>query len=619
MENRNFFAAPAGRLLGATWFVVQLSMMTTGCGDAAGGDRAADTEPCEIDSSFDAIQQRIFEGRGCTSAACHGGEDPAGGLDLRAGRALENLIRVPGQAAEMELVFPGDEARSLLYVKLAAKTMDAELPVGIAGSPMPFGDQSPAIPEDELSALRAWIRAGASANTIVEGTEVLLACLDEFQVDPNKIEPLDPPAPEVGVQFYSGGWFLPAESEDEVCYATYYDFSEIVPEDATIPCPPNWGEGRRCFTYGRDELAQDAQSHHSIINIFTRDSDPLGDEWGDWTCLGGHIPGEACDPTSHNPCGDGQCTTTPSTSIACIGYPHAPEDFSPGLAQTDVSPCAGEEGCEDGPWWIALSGAQESTFIQEMAGGVYEVIPINGFVSWNSHGFNLTERATTIEQWVNIDYVYAENRSFEREVLFDSSRLFAMGEIAPFEKTEVCMTFTLPQFSRVMTLSSHMHERGEVFRIWEPPNQPCTGGSLLSGDPACRAPDSPAFYESRLYDDPLNLFFEPAMLPLDGVGEASRTFKACAVFDNGADDPNQVKRNSKSFDIATCDELFAQCGCEPADRRCFGGSNEGQPCNGNDDVCGEDGVCDACPLLGGSTTDDEMFLPFGIYYIEVPE
>jgi hypothetical protein len=42
------------------------------------------------------------------------------------------------------------------------------------------------------------------------------------------------------------------------------------------------------------------------------------------------------------------------------------------------------------------------------------------------------------------------------------------------------------------------------------------------------------------------------------------------------------------------------------------------PCNGDDSVCGEGGSCDACPLLGGVTTDDEMFIPLGSYYVAPP-
>jgi hypothetical protein len=41
-------------------------------------------------------------------------------------------------------------------------------------------------------------------------------------------------------------------------------------------------------------------------------------------------------------------------------------------------------------------------------------------------------------------------------------------------------------------------------------------------------------------------------------------------------------------------------------------------CGGDDSVCGEGGMCDACPLLGGVTTDDEMFLPLGSYYVAEP-
>jgi hypothetical protein len=51
---------------------------------------------------------------------------------------------------------------------------------------------------------------------------------------------------------------------------------------------------------------------------------------------------------------------------------------------------------------------------------------------------------------------------------------------------------------------------------------------------------------------------------------------------------------------------------------CFGGDNQGQACDGDDAVCGEGGMCDACPLLGGVTTDDEMFLPLGSYYVAEP-
>jgi hypothetical protein len=42
-------------------------------------------------------------------------------------------------------------------------------------------------------------------------------------------------------------------------------------------------------------------------------------------------------------------------------------------------------------------------------------------------------------------------------------------------------------------------------------------------------------------------------------------------------------------------------------------------CDGHDSLCGDGGLCDACPLVGGTTTESEMFVPFGNYYVDPPE
>jgi hypothetical protein len=79
---------------------------------------------------------------------------------------------------------------------------------------------APALSDEQLEAMRVWIRAGATPDSIVGGTLELLGCEGSFDPDPNKIVPLPAPAPDEGVQFYAGGWALDAESEDEVCFAT---------------------------------------------------------------------------------------------------------------------------------------------------------------------------------------------------------------------------------------------------------------------------------------------------------------------------------------------------------------------------------------------------------------
>jgi hypothetical protein len=539
----------------------------------------------------------VFEVKGCTASTCHG-DAMLGGLDLRADASFDALVRRPSTITpSVHRVFPGDQARSLLYRKLAAATDGTDL--GNLGQAMPVGEAP--LRTDELEAIQLWIRAGAPSDSIVGGTLELLGCAGTFDPDPNKINPLPPPAPDEGVQLYAGGWPLDGEAEDEVCFASYYDFSNQVPDEYQVGCE-QFGPGRKCFAFGRNELAQDGQSHHSIISVYTPESDPRGPDWGPWTCLGGENAGQSCDPTVTGVCGlRSQCTTPAITSVACIGYrEHAPDDFGVGggfggLAETQVQ----------------LGGAQESTSLDVPPQGVYSVLPLKGFVSWNSHGFNLTKKDTTIEQWVNLSFVPASERIWIREQIFEAENIFAMSAVTPFTKREICMTWTLPQYAQLMSLSSHMHVRGELFRIWLPPQQPCEGTNN------CVPPEAAADYESRLYDDPLYTYYDP---PNDYSFAAvdDRTFKACAVYDNGADDPLEVKRESTKPNSPTCSFPAAACGCDATSRVCLGGDKHGEPCNGDDSVCGDGGLCDACPLLGGVTTDDEMFIPLGSFFVQNP-
>ena len=364
-----------------------------------------------------------------------------------------------------------------------------------------------------------------------------------------------------------------------------------------------FGAGRKCFAFRRNELAQDGQSHHSIINVYTPEADPNGPDWGPWQCLGGENDGQACDPTAADPCGlRSQCATPAITSVACVGYPHAPTDFGLGGG------VGGARGSQ-----VQLSGAQESTFIDLPPPGVYSRLPLTGFVSWNSHGFNLTKSGTSIEQWVNLTFAPESERSWLRRQIFEAGNIFAMTEVAPFTKREVCMTWTLPQYAQLLSLSSHMHQRGELFRIWLPPNDPCNGTS------GCQPNTQPADYESRLYDDPLYTYYDP---PNDYSAENvdDRTLKACAVYDNGADNPAEVKRESTKPNTPVCNAFLipASCGCGEGERACYGGPDQGLACGGDDSMCGGDGICDACPLRGGVTTDDEMFIPLGSYFVREP-
>ena len=72
----------------------------------------------------------------------------------------------------------------------------------------------------------------------------------------------------------------------------------------------------------------------------------------------------------------------------------------------------------------------------------------------------------------------------------------------------------------------------------------------------------------------------------------------------------KVKRNSLSVGST----------CPARERECIGGPMHNSFCNGDDSYCDSspgagDGVCDACPVVGGVTTEDEMFLLLGNYYL----
>jgi hypothetical protein len=580
---------------------------------AACGSDAPSAEKCNADSTIGVVQA-IFETRGCTTSTCHGapGAEAAGGLDLRPEGFYESLVNVAGESGPYARVFPGDEDSSLLYLKLAAKTLGTDLAeLGIAGAAMPsIADQ---LTEEELEVVRAWIRGGAPRTGVVPEADGLLGCISSAGITANKIPPLPPPDADKGLQLYSGGWPLPAESENEVCFVTYYDYSDEIPEDVKIPCPEGYGGSEReCFTYKSLLLAQDPQSHHSVLESYTPSAenahewDPHDPSWKNWTCLGGTKDGTSCDPKDATFCGERSvCATPPETSIGCVVYSNGPSDLGSFLG------FFGQEATRKN-----ILIAQEATFRDDLVEGVYGILPVAGYTVWNSHSFNLTRTDTTVEQYVNLEYARSGERRYQRRDMSILQNVFAMGTIEPFQSQEVCAVFTLPIGSRILTLTSHTHKYGRDFRVWYPPNEPCAAG------PDCRAPDRDPDYRSFTYQDPLyQRFDESNALQLDSTDSQDRTYKYCAIFDNGATNPADVRRHSMRPPSQAC--VFAEyamgfigeCGCQPEERACVGGSDEGLACGGDDSVCGGGGECDACPVWGGVTTEEEMFAILGSYYV----
>lgn len=578
--------------------------MTLGCG-SSGGDGSSTTEqpgnppptdptdpnpppappsepPCDetFDSTFDAIQNVIFEGKGCTAEACHGSA-AAGGLDLSPDVAYANLFEAPSTASELSRVHPGTKERSFLWWKLLAAADDS---VQVAGSPMPLAADP--LSDDEFELLRIWIQSGApETGTVLDSEGLVDGCLPD--PEPITIDPLEPPAPDEGVQLVMPRYTLPASSELEVCFASYFDFSDVVPDEFK-------SEDGAFFYYDAFEIRQDPTSHHLLVQAPTA---MLQGEYVDpsavsgWACVDGQRDGEPCDPLDPAACGEGFCATPVENTTACIGYSAAP------TLNTQ-----------------SFTGTQQAQFRSENHPGVFSRAPIRGVVFWNSHAFNLTTKDHRMNARVN--YQFATDQRFRSRNYGGFANNFGIPLLIsrgapPYTERELCQETVLPRGARLTALNSHTHKRGKQFTY-----------TLPSGE---------VIYESFVYNDPLHLYFDPP-LAFDSEDDAERTIRYCSVYNTGLDadgnpDPETVTRASRiPYGIGGPGSSSRFGLCEPT--RCV---NEGMydvECDdgvsnqaGDDAACDSspgagDGFCDACQIMGGVTTENEMFGPSISYFVQ---
>ncbi len=84
------------------------------------------TSTCEVgscvgepfDSTYEAIQELVFEDRGCNLGICHGADPGQADLDLRAGTSHAAMLDVPSTGSNFLRIEPGSPRDSSLYLKL---------------------------------------------------------------------------------------------------------------------------------------------------------------------------------------------------------------------------------------------------------------------------------------------------------------------------------------------------------------------------------------------------------------------------------------------------------------------------------------------------------------------
>jgi hypothetical protein len=571
-----------------------------GCGGASRGESGSSSADAgtgapaacglQFASSFEAIQEVIFDGRGCTAKACHS-EAKVGALDLRRGAALSNLVDVRSANSNLARVKAGAPSESFLYLKLQAASEPGSVQVG--GSPMPIG--APALTASELEALRVWITKGAPETGDVVDTALLAGCTSSAGSGPVKADPLPPPASEEGIQLVLPRYLLKGQTEVENCTPFAYDFTDNVPAEYK-------DVARNVMYINGSHVRQDPQSHHLILWNSGKKLDSAVANDATWTCRGGANDGRPCNAAKGSAeCGDGgACAGKTAAGSLCgvetlaFGSGTA-EDVLAGLFGLGPKQLTLEDYLALGD--IAFGGDMPAQIANAQAAqqylppidGVYIEVPLSGILWFNSHAFNLSDTDTFLDARVN--WLYAKKRNREmRRISNTGSNNIAHGQ-APFTRKTYCAKHEVPQGYSLAMMTGHTHRHGEHFWVKD------TSGAKI--------------YENFDYKDPAYTEFEP-WLEFQSADPATRTLEFCATFNNGLkkdDSPDiaLVTRASRMPERGQCTPVACVAGKVAAacktDRDCdtSGGAN--------------DGKCDACPITAGQTTENEMFVLMNWYVL----
>jgi hypothetical protein len=640
----------------------------------SGTASAAECSNGNFDSTFALIQKAVFENRGCTNDLCHGSA-ATGGLDLRADVAYENLIDVEAQTVPGQIrVRPGRRDESLLFLNLAAKTLPSQYTAPIRAMPL---DPVPALTSDELEAVRKWIEAGAQKDGVVKGTaELLDACLPPPK--PLEIKPLEPPPPGTGVQIRMPKWILVPQSEREVCFTSYYDITDQVPAQFRSPdgknfrykrneirqdpishhlivslyhgdAPPDdpsWGtykcvggalEGQPCSATDTTFCGEGLCATDPVTSIACIGFGPQDIERG--LANSGFTGTQETASEFHYP--EGVYNELPLRGLIVwnshafnltdtAGKLEAWLNFTFAAPEEQITPA---QGIFDAHEIFQTNVAPFKT--QEIC-ALHELAPNAHLYELSSHAHQRMKRWRTFEgaftcqggpangqacSPLGYDFVSpdvckgAPCKSLIRQHVCDCNvdSEVTIDEIV----ASVSIALGSSAVSTCTDADSNGDQEVTVDELLKGVN------AALSGVPAPTERDAAEslLYVSYIYNDPLVLRFDPPMVMTSPM-PAERSLTYCALYDNGYTNPDQVKKQSTSPNPpinvpgvgGPCSKPTG-CTVGKVGATCTGGNptKRNQSC---DTTTGAgDGFCDACTLTGGVTTEDEMFLLLGGFYV----
>ena len=426
---------------------------------------------------------------------------------------------------------------------------------------------------------------------------------------------------------------MPAHTEWESCFSSYYDLSDQVPAQFL-------SDDGTHFRYQSIDIRQDPLSHHLIVDIFRGPEPADHASWGVYKCRGGARDGDVCNPLDIPFCGAGQCATDPDpNAIACIGF----------------GPTGGLGTLTTG----GFAFAQETTAHYRFPGGVYDELPIRGVVLWNSHAFNLTRHDGTLEAWVNINFPAVDEQDHQQEQVFNVGKIFwtdafppfPAPKLAAFEDMEVCdvhvfgagagfgdSALQADETAHLFELSGHTHRHGKRFQIFRGRFTCSRRTQRRCGVLALRARNVPRRRLRRrrrprpagraaLHEPGLQRSARAAHRSADSplrLGAALRPHVHVLRPLQQRHEPNlqDVKRRSTSPPAGVLFDIFSVGGpCCGRRRRAASAalittsSATATTATATPTAGAGDGDCDACPIAGGFRTEDEMFVLFGNFWV----
>jgi len=631
-----------------------------------------------FDSTFALIQQAVFENRGCTASVCHGAA-AAGGLDLQPEVAHRNLVDVDATTVPgMKRVWAGQKDRSLLFVNLAAKTLPGEWTAPLRAMPLdPVPALTENQLEAVRRWIEAGAPATGTVPRTDELLDACLPPPEPIEIKP--LPPPAPGtgvqirmprwtlgarsekevcfaayydvSGQVPPQFLSadGQRFRFSRSETRQDPLSHHLIVNVY-EGAASPDDPVWGtfrcrggarDGETCrptdigFCGADAGCATDPRETVGCIGIGPEDS-------GFGLGAAGIVSTQ--ETASDNAFAPGVYSEAPLRGMilwdshafnlqtdkagkleAWVNFYFAPpeEQLTPAeiifdidrIFSTNVAPFQTQELCH-----------------------VHVLPPDANLYELSSHMHRFGKRWRTFEgAWscaggpnagqvcsrLGVDLVSPEHCPGSRCL---SLQRRACGDCNYDGQVSVAELVTSVNVALgAMPMQSCEDADFDADGAMRVDELVTAVNAALDGVPAPveRDPDDSLLYVNLVYSDPLVLRFEtPRAYPGPGSPDSERSLTYCALFDNGYSDPSAVKRRSTSPPPPTSFPTVGGPCARPS--HCAEGRG-GESCAGESDAerhasCDTspgagDGICDACRLRGGATSEDEMFILMGQYFV----